>query len=362
MRKNYDMRSVVIVFFCCISFLLYFNRLGVAEDAHPVPEYIERLLDEGKFDEARVKLHEFRRTAPDNPRAILYIARLETDFKKALALFKEVEILADSSLASEAVLSQGEIHFFQQSVESSEYIFLRLVDEYPLTPASAKAHYFLGMIKLISSRPDEAGIHFKRCLEHPANDDQTLAVFSSAGIMECHAALKDWEKVIESARVVLERDSNNIITPRVLEVIAYSWRELGNSDNSNHYTERLLKNYPDSYQAHAIRVRAGSIISDPGLAVDVEYTPDDKQDTSLSENAEFTIQASAFVEKNNALKLYKRLQEAGFKSHLAMKTVADKHYYLVQVGYFETREKAADVAERVTEFTGIKAHVISLAR
>ena len=358
------MRPFVIAALCCVSLLVIFNRFVVAEDTHPVPEDIERLLEEGKFDEAREKLHEFRRIEPDNPRAILYIARLETDFNKALALFKEVEILADSSLAAEAVLAQAEINFFQQSIESSEYFFLRLVDEYPLTPSCAKAHYFLGMIKLVTSRPEEAISHFNRCLEQPGNEDQSLAVFSSAGIMECHVALKDWEKVVESARVVLERDSNNIITPRVLEVIAYSWRELGNSDNSNHYTERLLKNYPDSYQAHAIRVRAGSIIGDPGLAVDVEYTPADQQNTPLpeSENAKFTIQASAFVEKNNALKLYKRLQEAGFKSHLSMKTVAEKHYYLVQVDYFETREKAADMAERVTEFTGIKAHVISLAR
>jgi len=96
---------------------------------------------------------------------------------------------------------------------------------------------------------------------------------------------------------------------------------------------------------------------------DVEETASDTDEPGVSENVEkteYTVQASAFSDKNNALKLHQRLTGAGFDSRISMKTFADKHFYLVQIGHYTTREDAENAAARVTEFIGIKAIIISL--
>ena len=360
-----------------------------------VPDHIERLLREGKFDEARAELEKFRHESPDNARAIFYIARLEKDTNKAIALLKEVEILADSSLAAEAVLARAEMSFSGKSLSDAEDLYTLIVTRYPLTASCAEAHYYLGLIRLVEGSPDDAQVHFEQCHASlsavPPSYDRTLRILALAGIMECLVARKEWEAAIESARTVLEQDDDNMLTPRVLEVISRSWRELGSENNANHYNERLLKHFPESYQAHALRVHAVSIAGDSGLLLDsslqsdaalqsaaidslsVESDSDENEtgETGVAkpdlnaENADvlsftsFTVQASAFMDKNNALKLFTRLKQAGFDVHLSMKSVADKHFYLVQVGNFKTREEADEMASRVTTFTGVKAHIVN---
>ena len=58
-----------------------------AQSSSTVPDHIERLLKEGKFDEARTEIEKFRRKSPDNARAVFYLARLEKDTNKAIDLF-----------------------------------------------------------------------------------------------------------------------------------------------------------------------------------------------------------------------------------------------------------------------------------
>jgi len=349
---------------------------GFSEELYTVPEDIITLMDEGKFDQARDRLEKYRRNAPDNPLAIFYLARLEKDLNKAVALFKEVEILADSSLAADAIAARAELLFTGGDLSSAENLYTKIISDYSFSSACTEALYRLGVIKLVSGSPEQARIHFELCLK--GNPDDNLRVLAATGIMESYAAMEDWSEVMKSARNVLETtNDNNPVTPRVLEVIALSWHKMGNSSNADYYTERLLKNYPESYQAHAIRADRNGIGTDEVYSFepestaddplhtsdDVEETGSDTDETGVSENletTEYTVQASAFSDKNNALKLHQRLTGAGFDSRISMKTFADKHFYLVQIGHYTTREEAETTAARVTEFIGIKAIIISL--
>ena len=370
------MKVTLAVCFFSILMLLSGFHVCYCKEMYSVPEDIVKLMEEGKFDEARERLNRFRRKAPDNPLAIFYLAQLEKDFNKAIALYKEVEILADSSLASEAIAARAELLFTGGDIVAAENLYKKVVSGYPSTHSCAEALYRLGVIKLVSGASEEARIHFELCLEQEPDD--FLKVLAATGIMESHVAREEWKEVLESARKVLEEtNDDNPVTPRVLEVIALSWSEMGNDDNAAHYTDRLLKNYPESYQAHAIRARGRSIRGDRvysfdshsavtdslQLSHDEGETGDESAETESSEDidkAEYTVQASAFSDKNNALKLHQRLKDAGFDSRLSMKTFANKHFYLVQVGYFDARAKAEKTAAGVTEFTGIKAIVITL--
>ncbi|MCE5251645.1 tetratricopeptide repeat protein [bacterium] len=363
--------AAVILLFPCRT-----GTVSAEENPGALPHDIMTLISEGKYDDARIQLENFRRKYPENPSAILYLARLEKDMNKANALFKEVELLADSSLAAAALFERAELNFASGDIAAAGELYESIVSGYPRSRQYAEALYRLGLIRLVSGAPDEARIHFELCIEQ--NPVQSLGVLAAAGIMECHVALKEWKTAIESALDVLEHDNDSAVTPRTLEVIALSWHNLGNEENAGHYTERLLKNFPESYQAHSIRARGSSITGDPAmlfmddddqpdsLVVSADYgeiTADDSVSVDISVDpvdAEFSVQASAFMDKNNAMKLFGRLKDANFDTHLSMKTVADTHFYLVQVGYFNTRDQAEKTADQVTEFTGIKAHVVKL--
>jgi len=347
---------------------------SVAEDGSTVPDKIERLLENGKFEDARVELLKFRKEAPDNPQAIFYLARLERDSRKADALFMEVEILADTTLAAKAALERAGLQLVGDSLPEAENLYRKIIEKYPTSSSCGMAGYRLGTLALVGGRIDEARKCFEASLE--TGGDNVLNACARAGIMECHFAKGEWTAVIESSRDVLEADADDVMTPRVLEAVARSWRELGNTDNANHYTERLLKHFPGSIQAHSVRVRAGGPLASAGESVTAARTEMSNSPGSTvtgegiaatgssaevtADNARFTVQASAFAEKNNALKLYRRLKDAKFNSHMSLKTVAKSHFYLVQVGYFMTREEAEKTAEKVTGFTGIKAHIITL--
>jgi tetratricopeptide (TPR) repeat protein len=345
------------------------------QEATRIPSHIDELLRKGKFAEARAELQEYRRKVPDNPRAIFHLARIEPDADRALALFREVELFADSSLAAESMLARAELLAARGNMDEAEELYTAVADGYEGTTSYADALYRLGLVRLVAGQTEDAEVFFDRCLA--LEPDRKIRILALSGIMECRAASRNWEASIEAARNVLEADDENMLAPRVLDVIARAWRELGNDDNASHYTERLLKHFPDSYQAYAIRMRASSIGTDQRIpsatgesendstGTEQEFIGEDETAASsvraiTEETAKFTVQAAAFMDRDNALRQYLRLKEEGFESRLTMKTIADKHFYLIQIGLFMTREEAEEMADRVTEFTGVKAHIINL--
>ncbi|MBN1294656.1 MAG: SPOR domain-containing protein [Candidatus Latescibacteria bacterium] len=370
------MKISTLFLFLTVIFNLACFRICEADTEASVPKEILRLIDEGKFDKAREKLQEFRRKAPGNPHAIFYLAQLEQDSSNALALYKEVEVLADSSLSAEAILARGELYFVKGDIATAEDLYNVVVSNYSSTPSVKEALFRLGIIKLISGVPEHAKVHFDVCIEN--NPDPNLRLLVETGIMECHVMLEEWDKVLESARTVLQETSDdNPVTPRVLEVIALAWHEMGNEENAKYYTERLLKNFPESYHAHVVRAQVDNLTEDSVLSGEADNSADDtiilsneddhtdslSSDSDVesdSSTSDFTVQASAFRDKNNALKLFNQLKNNGLDARITMKTFVANHYYLVQVGSFSTRSEAERAAESVSGITGIKAIVISL--
>ena len=85
-------KATTLTFFCFI-FLLFVQP--IVHGGIP-PELVDcrELIRQGKFDEAREELEKFRRKQPDNLAGLFLLAQLEGDIDKALAIFREVEILA----------------------------------------------------------------------------------------------------------------------------------------------------------------------------------------------------------------------------------------------------------------------------
>ena len=103
------MKKTVFTFFFFLFFCVVFIHNSNAD--YDVPERALRLIEAGKFEEARNELNTFQRKQPGNPLVLFYLGQIEEDHNRALWYFKEVEILADSVLAAEALYRRAEIVF-----------------------------------------------------------------------------------------------------------------------------------------------------------------------------------------------------------------------------------------------------------
>ncbi len=360
--------------FVTAGITLLFMVPGALAQRSPVPEEIPALIRSGRVDEAREMIREFRRREPDNALAIFYLARIESDRNLARALYKEVERLADPDLAAEATLARAEMHIEEEDYLGAEPLLVRVVTVRPSGKPYADALYRLGMIRLRAGKTDDALLQFQKSRDtQPDGFGKTLA---AAGMMECYVAQKDWNRVLDASREVLESpDDTGALTPRVLEAVAQAWRELGNQDNADKFTQRLLSNFPRSYQAYALRKHADSILEGgappsgrqqaAGEGVPAENGSESLRDGGQGspENADFAkggfaVQAGAFTDRVNALKIYNRLKDSGFSTRVDMKTVGDRHFYLVRVGPFPSRDQADAMAVKVSRVAGSSATVV----
>ena len=359
------MNKKFITFFVLLVFCIVFIHNSNAD--YDVPEEALTLIEMGKLEEARKELNKFQRKQPGNPLVLFYLGTIEEDHDKALWYFKEVEILADSILASEALYRRAEIVFSNGNRNEAKGLYERLIDVYPESRFCIDAHYRLGIISLVERAPKEAVEFFNTCME--LDTGGTKRLLTVAGLMECYVALEDWNRARETALdVIREKDDVSAVTPRALEVVALSWRKLGNEDNANEFTERLLKNYPNSFQAYAIREEGKRIAGESSYSFDssiVFSNPEESEEMASEsmvekEKAKFSVQVGAYKDRSRALKMLRMLKEKGFNARVGMKTVQDTHLFVVQVDYFMTREEADEMVERVSKVIGEKAIVIIL--
>ncbi len=196
-----------------------------------LPQEITDLVNAGKTEDAKKKLREFRREHPDNALAIYHLALLEDDRNLAMALLREAERFGGKDIARDAAFVRAEMLFTEGSLSEAEQILAPIAAERTVNSRTVDALYRLGMIRLARGDTDNALIQFRKCRDTATDPyKQTLA---RAGVLECHVARRDWNRVLVGAREVLEgRDDAGSLTPRVLEVLALAWRELGNEENA----------------------------------------------------------------------------------------------------------------------------------
>lgn len=331
------------------------------------PPGIAELIEEGRLDDARRALIEFRRREPDNPYALFLHAKVEDDHLRALWMFREVMRLAgsDSTLAARALLERAGITAAGGNLAEAETLYVSLAETYPDTDEAREGLYRLGGISIAMGEPEQAIEQYRQCLIGDSTGARRL--YAYAGIMEANVVLERWQDALDAAVVTLaEPDEMSALTPRVLEVMALSWEKLGSSENAARYTERLLENYPYSYQAYAIRERGGSSVGTIGYTdgtVEVaDRTPDRlPADESVPvEDAKFSVQVGAFEDQSYALKMLRSLQSSGFDARVNIRTVGGKHFFAVRVGHFVTREEADDMVKRITGATGTRPNVVAL--
>ena len=354
---------------------------AISEEEFPELDDCALLIRTGHTTDAQSKLIQFRRKYPANPRALLYTARIEDDTDTALALYKEVERLSsgknavhpDLEVAAESVYERAEIFITQKKTDQAKELYSQVIELYPGTKASEDALYRLGAVNLSMNKTGEALKCFERYIStYPGGRNRA---FAAIGEMECHYALGEWDKVVTSARAVLdETDEVSALTPRVLEATSEAWNKLGNSENAKWYSDRLLRDFPDSYPAYSAREENGILPqSVSGEEVNPPADSSGKKEKiprnptagmSVKGNTAgktfYSVQAAAFEQKENAYSLYKKIKSRGMDSRIDIRTIDGKHFYKVLVGRYSDIKQAEEQTRRVSDITGAKASVVEV--
>ncbi len=385
-----------ILFAMAAAALLTGLRADAAE--RPLPPELARvddLIARGEPEAARKALMEYRRLRPGDPRGLIYEARLTEEVPTAVALYREAARLAlplgataaDSVLAAEAMAAQADLLRLSGDTAGAVGLCERVIAAFYMTPSAAEALYILGTINLTEGKAENAREKFRTYLERYPEGTRRLE--AAAGLMESRVLDGDWNNAIEDARRVLEEpDPDGAFTPRVLAVMVRAWRELGNEDNAARFTERLLDTYPDSQEAHDIRAKgegtaaevclsfedgtAGSAPAAAGTGTGTDggsggapylKTPAGENSGVARPDAPktgkaYSVQASSFRDRMNALQLYNSLTRAGFDARVEMKTVGGTLFYAVLVGRWADRDDAEAVIEPVQRAAGGRPFVV----
>jgi cell division septation protein DedD len=130
------------------------------------------------------------------------------------------------------------------------------------------------------------------------------------------------------------------------------------------YLKRLKRKYPASPY---IKLAESSIPvkDEPGAVPDIEKISETAERKSIPEQKKikddfnFTIQAGAFTNPDNASKLHKDFLISGYFSEIKEKTVAGAPFKVVYVGKFKTEKEASEELKIINEKYRLSGRVIS---
>ncbi len=162
----------------------------------------------------------------------------------------------------------------------------------------------------------------------------------------------------ESALEKFEAVYNNFPSSRYADAALYRifsfYYALGIYNRAEDYLDKLKSEYPNSPYIKA----ADRTIPDEDASIITDTKPAVEQTVKQSGN--FTVQAGAFLNMNNAQKLLENLKNSGYTVEIFPKEVGGSILNVVTVGRFENPEEAQSLIQYLKSTYDLNGRIISL--
>ncbi|MCO6474332.1 MAG: SPOR domain-containing protein [Melioribacteraceae bacterium] len=162
----------------------------------------------------------------------------------------------------------------------------------------------------------------------------------------------------ESALEKFEAVYNNFPSSRYADAALYRifsfYYALGIYNRAEDYLDKLKSEYPKSPYIKA----ADRTIPDEDASIITDTKPTIEQTVKQSGN--FTVQAGAFLNMNNAQKLQENLQSSGYLVEIFPKEVGGSILNVVTVGRFENPEEAQSLIQYLKSTYDLNGRIIAL--
>ena len=259
-----------------------------------------------------------------------YLAELEEDFSTAQAYYlKIIDILPPSSFIDDAYYRLGATHYLLGNYESAAEDFSTLLRIFPTSPWADQAQYHLGKTWLALSQTAKAKTAFTQIITEYQGSQ--LIAPAILGLVDC---LKLDNMHTEAIKELQEFEKNY---PRSdLLNLAYfktaeSYRMLGDNGQAVAYYQKLIAQFPDSFEAEEAQKRIQTVANNQTKTY-------------------FSVQIGAFTVADNALKLKEKMETKGYNDvYLKPLDKDGKILHLVHVGHFLNKTEAKQVLQQIKE-------------
>ncbi|MFA7229388.1 MAG: SPOR domain-containing protein [Melioribacteraceae bacterium] len=176
---------------------------------------------------------------------------------------------------------------------------------------------------------------------------------------------QDGDEALRKYSTILEKHPESRYADASLYRIFSYYYSLGYYKKAETYLERLKKDYPESpYISTADR----KIPDSEELAVQAEVKSDSvtnplkEPDRTESGSYNFTIQAGAFLNADNAKKLNEQLKKENYYTEITTKEVGGTILNVVNVGRFALEEEAKPLLTFLQNQFSIKGRVVAIKK
>jgi len=170
---------------------------------------------------------------------------------------------------------------------------------------------------------------------------------------------KDGDEALKKYSTVLEKYPNSKYADAVIYRIFSYYYSLGYYKKAETYLNRLKKDFPESPYIKTADRKIPDIEEQPPQQVIVPSKPI-KPEKVETKTYNFTIQAGAFLNIDNAKKLCDRLNRENYFTEITTKDVGGSILNVVNVGRFSTEEESRSVLNLLEKKFNLKGRTVPI--
>lgn len=170
---------------------------------------------------------------------------------------------------------------------------------------------------------------------------------------------KDGEEALEKYSTILEKYPDSKYADAVIYRIFSYYYSLGYYRKAETYLDRLKKDFPESPYIKTADRKIPDIEEQPPQPIVTASKPVQPEKTEIK-TYNFTIQAGAFLNVDNAKKLCDRLNEENYFTEITTKEIGGSILNVVNVGRFTTEEESKSVLSLLEKRFNLKGRTVPI--
>lgn len=170
---------------------------------------------------------------------------------------------------------------------------------------------------------------------------------------------KDGEEALKKYSAILEKYPDSKYADAVIYRIFSYYYSLGYYRKAETYLDRLKKDFPESPYIKTADRKIPDIEEQPSQPIVTASKPVQPEKTEIK-TYNFTIQAGAFLNVDNAKKLCDRLNKENYFTEITTKDVGGSILNVVNVGRFTTEEESKSVLILLEKKFNLKGRIVPI--
>jgi len=170
---------------------------------------------------------------------------------------------------------------------------------------------------------------------------------------------KDGEEALEKYSTILEKYPDSKYADAVIYRIFSYYYSLGYYRKAETYLDRLKKDFPESPYIKTADRKIPDIEEQPPQPIVTASKPVQPEKTEIK-TYNFTIQAGAFLNVDNAKKLCDRLNKENYFTEITTKEIGGSILNVVNVGRFTTEEESKSVLSLLEKRFNLKGRTVPI--